>query len=170
MKSRLLTLLAGFSLFVPVLFEHISRGNESLSYPVPALVLIPMFLGAAVVPKLGLVSTAAFAVPVVLFFLWNPGLFQGRAVVPKRSYVLLIVATLADAFWFIDGYRYGLRHQGTSYTQGVLALNIVWIAALWLTFVYCRKSQPRFGTNLLAHWMLFLWLAWYAFPLLGNLD
>jgi hypothetical protein len=83
---------------------------------------------------------------------------------------LLIAATLADAFWFIDGgYRYGLQFQGPSYTHGVLALNIMWIAFLWL-IVYCWKSQPRFGANLLAHWMLFAWLAWYAFPFLGELP
>jgi hypothetical protein len=161
MKNRLLTILVGLSLFVPVLFERLSRGNESLLYPFPALVIIPMFLD---------LYSAAFAVPVVLFFVWNPRLFRGESAVPKRSYILLMVTTLADAFWFVDGLKYGLRFQGASYTHGVLFLNIVWIAVLWLMFVYAWKSKPSFATNLLVHWWLFAWLAWYALPFMGELP
>jgi hypothetical protein len=161
MKNRLLTILAGLSLFVPVLFEHLSRGNESLLYPFPALVIIPLFLG---------LGRIAFAVPAVLFFVWNLRLFQGGATVPKRSYVLLIGATFASAFYFIGSWKYGLEYQGTSYTHGVLTFNIIWIASLWLMFVYAWKSKPSFATNLLVHWLLFAWLAWYAFPFMGELP
>jgi hypothetical protein len=46
----------------------------------------------------------------VLFFMWNPiqGLLQHDAAVSKRSYILLRVATLLNALWFVVGWKDGL--------------------------------------------------------------
>jgi hypothetical protein len=40
---------------------------------------------------------------------------------------------------------------------------------LWSVFIWAKR-QPSFGRNLLAHWLLFVWLGWYAFPYLGELP
>ena len=122
------------------------------------------------IPALFGLRQAAVAVPVVLFLVWNPGLFQGDAAVPKRSYVLLIILTLLNVLWFVVGWKDGLAMQGEKYNYSVCGANIVWIAALWMLFARCRKTEPSFKSNLLFHWMLFAWLAWYAFPFFGELP
>jgi hypothetical protein len=160
-KSYLLTLLAGLSLLVPVLFWRFSGEGPTVLYPFPALMFIPALFG---------LRQTAVAVPVVRFFVWNQALFQGDAVVPKRSYVLLLIATLLNILWFVVGWKDGLAMQGAKYNYSVCAVNIAWIAALWMLFARCRKTEPLFESNLLFHWMLFAWLAWYAFPFFGELP
>ena len=159
MKISSSALLAGFSLLVPALFWRYSGNGPTVLYPFPALVLVPALFG---------LRQAAVAVPMVSFFMWNPGLLHCDAVVPKRSYVLLVVATVINAFWFVVAWKDGLAIQGAKYNYSVCTINIVWIAVLWVMFVRSLKAQPSFKMNLLLHWMLFAWLAWYAFPCFGE--
>jgi hypothetical protein len=159
MKSNRLTSLAGVSLLTPVFFWLLSSKGPTVLYPFPALVLVPGLFH---------LRWAAVAVPMVLFFVWNPGLFRGDVKVPKRSYVLLMVTTLMSILWFVVGWRDGLAVQGAPYNYSVCTINIVWIALLWVMFAHSRKAEPSFRTNLLLHWILFAWFAWYAFPFFGE--
>jgi hypothetical protein len=162
MKSSHLTYIAGATLFVPPLFWWLARGQDpSALYPLPALILIPALLG---------LKQLALIIPVGLFFVWNARLIDGDCGIPKRTFVLLVLATVGDAFWFAIGWQDGLAMQGAKYTYFVCAVNIAWIASLWLLFLRERKAQPAFSMNLLLHWMLFLWFAWYAFPFFGELP
>ena len=159
MKSKLLTIAAGLSLLIPVLFWFFSKEGPTLLYPFPALMFIPSFL----------LHRAAVLVPVVLFFVWNPRLFGGEAKIPRRSHILLIAATVLSVLWFVVGWRDGLVVQGARYNYGISAINALWIVFLWLLFSWGRKAEPSFRTNLVLHWVLFVWLAWYAFPFFGEL-
>ncbi len=159
MKNKLLTIAAGLSLLIPVLFWLFSKQGPSLLYPFPALMFIPSFL----------LRRAAVLVPVLLFFAWNPGLFGGQAKVPRRSYILLIAATVLSVVWFAVGWRDGLAVQGAKYNYVISGINALWIVVLWLLFSRSRKGEPSFGTNLAVHWVMFAWLAWYAFPFMGEL-
>jgi hypothetical protein len=162
MKSKYLTLLAGLSLLVPALFWALSaRDMPSGFYPLPLLVLLPALFG---------LRQAAVAIPVILFFVWNPGLFHGEAAVPRRSLVLLLVATSLNLPWFVFGWNDGLAMQGARYNYSVSAVNAVFIATLWMLFARSRKTNSSFKSNLLFHWLLFAWLAWYAFPFFGELP
>jgi hypothetical protein len=125
----------------------------------PVLVLIPALFGF---------GRAAVAIPIALFFLWNPELFKGAARTPKRSYVLMITATLLGIPWFAVGWKDGIAAQGARYNYSVLAVNIAWATVLWVLFTRNRKREPSFTANLLFHWVLFAWLAWYAFPFFGE--
>jgi hypothetical protein len=121
---------------------------------------------------LGLLFTnwlAAF-VPMLLFVLWNPGLFRRNERIPKRSMVLLVVLTALTCFWFVDGWSLGLQYQGAEYTHVVCIVNLVWLALLWALLFYARIAAPSFGANLLFHFVLFAWLSWYALPSLGELP
>lgn len=167
MKPRVATLLAGLSLLAPLpffvfssFFSHAGIGDPPIFYPIPAVVLIGMFL------RLGF---ATVCVPAIGFFLWNPRLLEGTDAIPKRSYVLLAVATVADAVWLAEGWKDGLGFQGATYTYSVCAINFAWIALLWLGFGSSSKARPSFSRNLLLHWMLFAWLAWSAFPFFGEM-
>jgi hypothetical protein len=159
MKSVWLTLLAGCSLLVPFLFWPHSGDGPTVLYPFPALVLISMVFQ---------LRWAAIAVPMVLFFVWNPGLFSREVEVPVRSYVLMAIATMTSILWFAAGWKDGLIVQGARYNYSVLMVNIVWVAMVWVMLVRSRKAEPSFKANLLLHWMLFAWLAWYAFPFFGE--
>jgi len=159
-KSDRLTLVARLSLLLPIAFWPFSREGPTVLYPFPLFTFLPLFL----------IGPAAAAVPVVLFFAWNPGLFHGDATIPKRSYVLLIVAIVLSVLWFLLGWRDGLAVEGSNYNYFMSALNLIWIALLCVIFERCWKTGPSFKMNLLAHWLLFMWLAWYAFPFFGEIT
>lgn len=129
--------------------------------PFPAVTIIPAFLLERIYPL-------AIAAPVVLFFLWNPGLSFGESV-PKRSLVLLIVLTVPSLIYFVEFWAYGVEYQGGLYTKSICIINVTWLAGLWL--IWLRSFRlPTYGRNVLFHWLLFIWLAWYAFPYLGELP
>jgi hypothetical protein len=163
MKPKTLTFLAGLSLLAPPLLAFLlppaSDSEVHIFYPEPALILVMGFLGLRFV---------AYAVPMLAFYAWNPGLFAGDVVVPKRSSVLLIIAAVADVFWFIASWKDGLAVQGATYTYSVCAINVVWVILLLAGFAISRKTPASFGKNLLLHLALFAWLAWFAFPFFGE--
>jgi hypothetical protein len=148
-KSTVLTLLAGMSLWVLARLLFAAEKQEAL-YIVPVYVFI-----------IGRWASAAFP---LLFFVWNPGLFQGHAPVPKRSHALLVVTTLLTAVWFIYWWRKEVAAEGPKYIYLVCAVNVLWIGSLWTLFAQSRKGEPSFKMNLLFHWMLFAWLYLFAFP------
>ena len=139
-------------------------GVPTLRCPLPTLTVIPAFF----------LSTArltwlAVLVPAGLFFLWTPGLFHGKADIPRRSWILLSVLTVLTAVYFAGSWRYGLEYQGKRFTYGICALNAGWLALLWTIFMW-RGNKKSFTNNLILHWLLFAWLGWYAFPYLGELP
>jgi hypothetical protein len=101
---------------------------------------------------------------------WNPGLLRGETKVPKRSYVLLGIAAVLSTVWFVAGWSYGLEYQGARHVWAVCVINIAWLLSLGVLFGRTWKAQASFGTNLFLHWLLFAWLAWFAFPYLGELP
>lgn len=99
-------------------------------------------------------------VPMVFFFVWNPGLFNGDAKTPKRTYGLLTGATLLSPLWFVGGWRDRIIVQGLRYYYSECAINTVWIIILCSMFIRNWKAEPSFKANLLLHWLLVVWLAW----------
>jgi hypothetical protein len=125
----------------------------------PLLVMIPAFI----------VRVGAVLVPIALFFAWNPSLFRGQETVPKRTYWLLGIIILLNAAWFASGRKWGVEFEGIRYVRIVGIVNAAWSALLVALFAAFRK-RGTFNNNLFLHWMLFVWLAWYAFPYLGELP
>jgi hypothetical protein len=143
-----------------------SNGVPSLICPLPMVTILPAFFLA--LPASHLPPWIAVFVPVVLFLSWNPGMFRGHVEIPKRSWALLALLTALSVAYFLGTWKYGYQYQGPAHTITVCAVNIVWIALLWL--ILCRlSSHSSFAANLLFHGILFTWLAWYAFPYLGEL-
>jgi hypothetical protein len=165
MNSATLTRIIGFTLFLPAALGLGLGGVPTVLRPLPALTVLPAFLLSA-----WPLSLSVLFVPVLLFFAWNPGLFRGDAKIPQRSYVLLALATVLSIFWFVSGWNYGLEYQGARHTHVVCVVNVAWVGILWVMFTRAWKVGSSFKTNLLLHWMLFAWLAWYAFPYLGELP
>jgi hypothetical protein len=97
------------------------------------------------------------------------GFLTARQKFTKRTYVLLAIATLLSPLWFVVGWRDGVIMQGLRYNFSVLGINIVWITVLWFMFISYKKIDSSFKVNLLLHWLLFIWLAWFAFPFFGEM-
>lgn len=163
--STVTTFLAGVGLLIPASLGLLVAGVPTKLCPLPLLTIIPAF-----VLSTWRLHYAAVTVPMILFFLWHPGLFHGEIGIPRRSYALVAGATLLSVLYFISGWRLGLEYQGAEHTRFVCVVNIAWVAFLIFAFGRTWKSGTTFWTGLMLHWAVFAWLAWYAFPYLGELP
>ena len=163
-KSAVITFVAGLGLLIPAAIGLLLSGVPTVLSPFPALTVIPALL----LSDRPLVYVAVM-VPMLLFFAWNPQLFRGEARIPKRSYVLLLVASALSIVDFVISWNWGLHYQGARYTVEVCLVNILWVGFLGFAFARSWRGAPSFRLSLFLHWMLFAWLAWYAFPWLGEL-
>jgi hypothetical protein len=164
-KSGVATIIAGLGLLIPASLGLLVSNVPTILCPFPALTVVPAFL----LLDFNL-SRVAVAVPTMLFFVWHPRLFRGAAKVPKRSYLLLIITTLLAVADFVASWSRGLRYQGPRHTYFVCAVKIAWVGFLITAFARSWKASTTFRFSLLLHWMFFAWLAWYAFPDLGELP
>jgi hypothetical protein len=165
MRKTLLALAAGLCLLLPAYFG--SRFTGGILSPVP---ILPFIFGDFLQQFRYWIDVDKILVifPMLLFFVWNPGLLRGQLKIPRRTY-LLVAAVIALSFVdFVGSWRYGLKYQGVGYTCVVDAINFGWIAILCFLSFRNWKGEPSFLTNLAVHWIFFAWIAWYAFPWLGE--
>jgi hypothetical protein len=157
-KPRLLTLIFGLALVGPASMGLALSGGQTILHPFPMLTALP---------ALGF-GPLAVLVPTALFFTWGADLFQGSKRVPRRSYWLLGTAIVLQIPLFLGDWQYALRSRGVAFIHSVCVINIVWGAVLAVAFALDRLAEPSYFRSLLLHWTLFAWLAWYAFPYLGE--
>jgi hypothetical protein len=162
---RLTTFVAGLALLIPASLGLLIAGVPTVFCPLPMVTIIPAFLLSA-----WRLHYFAVIVPVLLFFVWNRGLFRGEAMIPRRSYFLLAGVIVLDILYFVSGWKFGLEYEGAEYTRVVCVVNFAWATFLSLAFTRAWKGGSSFTTSLFLHWMMFAWLAWYAFPYLGELP
>ena len=142
-----------------------SAGVPTVYCPMPTATVVPAFALSS-----WNLQALAVIVPMLLFFLWNPRLIARReSNQPKRTIGLVGLLTALTIVDFVAEWRYGVRYQGMHHTVAVAAINGMWLACLWLGIIRAWR-QPSFWANLFSHWILFAWLAWYAFPYLGELP
>lgn len=139
----------------------ISPGTPQIYAPLNLLVMLPAFMSSSYV-------VAVAAMP-VFFCLWCWPVLRGRSTLPIRSIVLLILGILQSAASLIFGFRYGIQYQSVGYVVGVAVINVICWALLGSLALLARR-RPSFGYNLAFHAALFAWLAWCAFPYLGELP
>ena len=157
--------MAGLGLLIPASIGLLASAVPTILCPLPTLTVLPAFF----LPDSHLWK-AAVAVPTLLFFAWQPGLFSGEAKIPKRSYVLVLILILLSIAYFVASWNWGMQYQGPKYTHAVCVINAGWAVLLAFLFAQSWKKPSTFKLNLFLHWMLFAWLAWYAFPYLGELP
>jgi len=161
MKPGLVTFIGGLALTIPAAIG-LSTGVPTALGPFPAMTAVPaLFVSSRIV---------GVVVPSLIFFAWNPGLFRGKNKLPKRSYGLLVVVTILSVIWLVVGWKDGLHYQGVEYVHKVCVGTVVWIALLGTLFALYWTRESSFRLNLAVHWLLSAWLAWYAFPYLGELP
>jgi hypothetical protein len=141
-------------------------GTPHIYAPLNLLVVIPAFMSSGL---FGDSYLLAIAVVPVFFGLWCWPVLRGRTTLAIRSVVLLILAVVLSASSLIFGARYGVEYQSVGYVIGVAAINIGCWVLLGVLALLARR-RPSFVHNLGFHAALFAWLAWCAFPYLGELP
>jgi hypothetical protein len=167
MKASYQTLAVGFGLVLLAWIGCFSNGMPAPFCPMPMITVIPALVLAS--PPSHLPYWLAIFVPAVLFFAWNPALFRGKSRVPKRSWLLLTALSILSIMYFVGTWKNGVAYQGRTYTIAVCAANFLWLAGLW-DILYSSMRLYSFRANLSFHAALFAWLAWNAFPYLGELP
>jgi hypothetical protein len=156
--------MAGLALLIPAAIG-LNDGGPTILSPLPALTLLP-----ALASEFFHLGRSAIAIPTLFFFMWLPGLLFGDGKIPKRSWALLAVAAVLNVYWFVVGWRVGIQDQGALYTCTVFIVNFAAVSFLAIAFFKNWKRNSSFSTSLIIHWILFAWLAWYAFPFLGDMP
>lgn len=150
------------SVFTPV---------PTLSSPYSLMVIFPLFLlsdlGSSHFP--GALIYLLGCTPLVgVFLLWSSHLRAASNAIPRRSIVLFLLFAFLSCVFLYGSWSYGVRWQGLQHTLIVVSINVIFIVSLFFLLFAARQRQT-FATNYAFHVLLFIWLAWYAFPWLGEL-
>lgn len=155
------TWLAAGSLILFAAIGLLSHPVPSLLCPKPALLFIPsLFLGKQ--------KAIAILLPPLLFLLWNKDLVNGARRIPKRTYILTAFCLILMPLEFTSFWEAGILEQGQVYTYTVCIVNAAFGVLLIIALAVFRNKRATFAANLITHWLLFVWLSWYAFPALGR--
>jgi hypothetical protein len=103
----------------------------------------------------------------VLFWAWSPGLFRGEAIIPVRTFALLVLSGLFSLLWFGVAWRDGVKYQGFTFTVWAFLLTVL-LLSLCSFLVWRSRAAQSFSKSLATHTLLFSWLVSYAFPYLGE--
>jgi hypothetical protein len=122
-------------------------------------IVIPYFCGGLLV---------ACMVAPLAFLLWSLHLLGVNATVPKRTLVLFPLLVIASGLWLAASWRYGFRYQGKVHTLTLYAINVTLVAIL-VGLIIRAVRRPSYASNYAFHWLMFAWVAWGAFPWLGEL-
>ena len=130
--------------------------------PMPALLLIPMFLLLLVHPMGALLLCAGF-------YFWCRPLLRSPTTFPKRALWAFLIVAFASVFWFIGGYDYGVRWEGFVYTRMMIRLDVMSAALVGASLIFAWRVRS-FVSVLIANFLIFAWALTYAFPSLGEMP
>lgn len=164
--------LAGAAGLIGVSCLAVAAGVPTVLSPLPLPSMLAILL---TYPVLGRSSMAAGVLLMpVLFWGWmrfavRPARRREQHVLPGHSIGLAILLFGLQVWWIAAGWNYGMRYQGRWHVHGLVSITGMWAVLLLVLAVAARwRSSARLG--LLFHLALFTWLAWYAFPWLGELP
>jgi hypothetical protein len=170
-KPWVATLIAG--MLLPV-FPAIGFGLNYLTpsapivqilYPLPLVFAMPAILFGGAWGHAA--AILVIPLPSLLFWGWSVQLFRGEATLPLRSVLLLLALAILSIVYFVASWNFGVQWQGYPHLVSVTLLNALALVALWW-LLRAARSKPLFRRSLTFHWALFAWLAWLAFPWLGE--
>ncbi len=156
----LFVLLGGALLLLPGALPFIV-GVPTLLCPMPLLLVLPGFLGAP--------GPVVAAIPALVFWSLGWSLFKRRERMGLGPLIFYWVLGALNVVMLITSWRYGLRYQGVVHTTTVAAISVL-LGTCGLGLALWTWRRPLFARHLAAHWLLALWLAWCAFPYLGELP
>jgi hypothetical protein len=139
-----------------------SLGN--LSHPT---VLSPWSLPTLLLACLSGGPVAPFIAWTSVFLLWYPRP-DGERRLRLRSVVLALGALALSLQCCVEGPVYGLYYQGVSYVGGVILVNVACWSAIFVLGLTAALRPGRL-TNWIFEVVLFAWIAWFAFPYMGEM-
>jgi hypothetical protein len=84
------------------------------------------------------------------------------------SVAVFILIALANGLWLALSLSAGIRYQGLTHTAIAVLANAVFSGTL-VGVAWRGRRRPSYAKSYAFHWLLAAWLAWYAFPYLGEL-
>ena len=164
--QRSLAVVSAVALITLLSWFTISPGTPHVYAPLNLLVLIPAFVSSGLFG--GGYLLAVVVVP-LFFCLWCWLMPRDHTTLPTRSIVLLILTVSLSAACLILGARFGVEYQSIGYVIGVAIINVVcWIFLGALAWQARHRSSATHNFGF--HVALFAWLAWCAFPYMGELP
>jgi len=161
-KTQAILFLAGGMVLVAVAaFLGCRDGFPSLlsTLSLPSLLLIwPLHLPLWVCPLLFVTLFGFWAYP-----------YSREVQKPKRSLYLGGVLGLLSLAYFIHGYRYAIEYQGAVYFVGMCIFGSALFGAASRTSLLAVRRGSR-TLQVVSDALLFSWLAWLAFPYMGELP
>jgi hypothetical protein len=114
-------------------------------------------------------GTAAYPLIIALafWFVARP-LRQNKAKSIRTTLIVTAIFAIASSAWYITGWHYGLQYQGLRLLLIYVIVSLCWLALVVLGLVVARRNDSWWG-HLSVQFALFVWLATFAFPWLGEL-
>ena len=125
--------------------------------PFPFVLILLMF------GRLGLPALLSPMAGFLLFRPWD----REQVRIPRRSVALFLVLGALTLWHFLGSRSGAVLYQGYSHTVTVLIGNIAFVTVL-SGLALLSHIKPTSRVSFMFHWLLFLWLGWYAFPYLGE--
>jgi hypothetical protein len=150
------------TLFVAFVCAHsLAENMPTLASPAPIPLVLLVFLG---IPRVVIAGMYACG-----FSLWCVQLFQGNTHIPIRTLVLFFLSVALSLLGFVGSWDFGLKYQGAAYTVSCAIFSVALFTTCGALLWYARK-RPTYWVSLSGHTLLFVWLATYAFPYLGEMP
>jgi hypothetical protein len=153
----------------------ILHGVPVLWSPLPLLVVLPGFFASGLpinhpgFPFHYEVLAALASIPISMAYLVWSAFPVSASRIPIRSVILFALVVLLSLVFFFGSWSYGVTYQGFFHTCAIATINGAFVLAIALVLSFHKRS-PTYALSLAFHWLLFLWLAWFAFPWLGELP
>jgi hypothetical protein len=133
-------------------------GAPTLNSPWPLLLTIPAFLG----------------VPILFVALLFGGLFYfacrraaDRPRLAKRTPLILALATIACAAYFVVSWSAAIEYQGKPFLYTCVFINAVAVLGLFSMWAINHRAAVSYSA-IAFYFVLFVWLGTYAFPYFGE--
>lgn len=124
--------------------------------------LLQPLLPDAVLPALAAIPLA------IIFVAWSFPRLRIPAKLPRRSILLFALVAILSLVLFHSTWLDGIQHQGLYHTRLLAVCNgVQFLTLLCILFIGLRRPTPI--AYLAFHSLLFSWVAWSAFPWLGEL-
>jgi hypothetical protein len=102
-----------------------------------------------------------------VYALWAGASLRRGPAIPWASLVIVAGAALASIAWYVSGWRYGMRYQGSQIVALYAVSDALSVAALGGIAAWAAR-RPSSMLNLVFHALGFAWLVVLAFPYLGE--
>jgi hypothetical protein len=103
-----------------------------------------------------------------LFCIWCGPLFYGEPTGAWRTRAAAAMVTLLSLLWFHAEWEFGLKYETFPFTRATAIGSLVFSVVIGAILASAHRRRS-FIWSLAANFLIFAWLATYAFPYLGEM-